>query len=143
VLGGTGSSSAVPGREPAPLPPETQAAHAQASAAAHQVFAAPDGLTRVFDTRAGSIPGTVFIGLRTIDALIHAWDLAVATGQPTDLAPELAAHCLAVAQRLMAPQFRVPGRAGPSTPSSRAPPAGRPPIGCRLPRSLGPLICRL
>jgi uncharacterized protein (TIGR03086 family) len=111
VLGGNQMVQRRAGREPVLLPPEMQVAHAQAAAAAHEVFAASDGLTRTFETRAGSIPGTVFIGLRTIDALIHAWDLAVATGQPADLDPELAVHCLAVAQRLMAPQFRGPGRA--------------------------------
>ncbi len=111
VLGGNQLVQRRAGREPAPLPPEMQAAYAQAAAAAHQVFAAPDGLTRVFDTAVGSIPGTVFIGLRTIDGLIHAWDLAVATGQSADLDSELAVHCLGVAQRLMAPQFRGPGRA--------------------------------
>jgi hypothetical protein len=36
------------------------------------------------------LPGTAFIELRTSDLLAHAWDLASATGRPTDLDPELA-----------------------------------------------------
>jgi uncharacterized protein (TIGR03086 family) len=98
------------GLEPVPLPDDARAAHSQSAAAAHAVFAAPGGLTRVFDTAAGSIPGTVFISLRTIDALVHGWDLAVATGQRADLDPELAAELLVVAKQLMSPQFRGPGR---------------------------------
>lgn len=43
----------------------------------------------------GEIPGQIFIGMRTSDVLTHAWDLAVATNQPTDLDPELAAEQLA------------------------------------------------
>lgn len=98
------------GREPVPLPEDAQAAYTQSAAAAHEVFAAPDGLSRVFETRAGSIPGTVFISLRTIDAFVHGWDLAVATGQAADLDPEMARELLAVAKQLMTPQFRGPGR---------------------------------
>ena len=98
------------GREPVPLPEDARDAHAQSAAAAHEVFAAPGGLTQVFETAAGPIPGTVFISLRTIDAFVHGWDLAVATGQSSDLDPEMAGELLAVAKQLMAPRFRGPGR---------------------------------
>lgn len=37
----------------------------------------------------GPVPGSVYAGHRFIDVLIHGWDLAVATGQDTSLAPDL------------------------------------------------------
>jgi hypothetical protein len=49
----------------------------------------------------GELPGTAFIELRTSDLLTHAWDLAIATGQPTDLDPELAEYVLAFSKQMM------------------------------------------
>lgn len=85
-------------------------AHAESAAAVQAVFAAPDGLTRTFDVPFGVIPGAVCIQLRTADALTHAWDLAKATGQSTDLDPEVAAQTLEVSRRLVRPDLRGPGR---------------------------------
>jgi len=50
------------------------------------------------------------IGIRTTDVLTHAWDLAAATGQSTDLDPEVATKMLAVARKVVQPAFRGPGR---------------------------------
>ena len=59
----------------------------------------------------GEIPGTTFIELRTSDLLIHAWDLAVATRQPTDLDPELAEYVLSFSKQMMdRPGLRGDGR---------------------------------
>jgi uncharacterized protein (TIGR03086 family) len=85
------------------------AAHRAAAAAAHQVFAGPDGMTTTFKLPFGEIPGQVFIGMRTSDVLTHAWDLATATGQATDLDPELAAGQLASVRAFVGPQFRGSG----------------------------------
>jgi uncharacterized protein (TIGR03086 family) len=86
------------------------AAHAASAQAAHATFSAPDGLTRSFDVRIGSIPGSFFISLRTADAIVHAWDIAKATGQSTDLDPELAAAMLEMSQSRISPELRGPGR---------------------------------
>ena len=56
------------------------------------------------------IPGQIFIGMRTSDVLTHAWDLATATGQSTDLDPELATEQLAAVRAFVGPQFRGPGQ---------------------------------
>jgi len=56
------------------------------------------------------LPGAAFIGLRTSDVFTHAWDLAKATGQPTDIDPELATEALKAAQERISPAFRGPGR---------------------------------
>jgi len=37
---------------------------------------------------------------------VHGWDLAKATGQPTELDPEIASWVLAVAQRILPPEPR-------------------------------------
>jgi uncharacterized protein (TIGR03086 family) len=58
----------------------------------------------------GTVPGSVFIGLRTVDVLAHAWDLAKATGQPTDLDSELAERLLALFAERIGPELRGVGR---------------------------------
>ncbi|OSC42941.1 TIGR03086 family metal-binding protein [Mycobacterium decipiens] len=96
--------------EPPARPDDIVAAHRTAAAAAHEVFARPDGMSTTFKLPFGEIPGQVFIGMRTTDLLTHAWDLAAATDQSTDLDPELAAQLLAFARVSVEPQFRGPGQ---------------------------------
>ncbi len=97
------------GAGPPVRPDDIAAAHRAAAASAQQVFASPDGLSATFTLPFGEIPGQLFIGMRTSDVLTHAWDLAVATGQSTDLDPELAAEQLAAVHAFVGPQFRGPG----------------------------------
>ena len=80
--------------EPAARPPGLAAALLATAARAQSVFAAPDGMTRTFDLPVGPVPGSAFIRIRTTELLAHAWDLATATGQSTDLDPELATQLL-------------------------------------------------
>ncbi|OBF86013.1 TIGR03086 family protein [Mycobacterium sp. 852002-51163_SCH5372311] len=96
--------------QPPPRPDDIAAAHRTSAAAAQQVFAAPNGMTTTFKLPFGELPGQLFIGLRTTDVLTHAWDLAAATGQSTDLDPELATEQLAVARAVVGPQFRGQGK---------------------------------
>ncbi|MBV9516374.1 MAG: TIGR03086 family protein [Mycobacteriaceae bacterium] len=90
-------------------------------------FATPDAMSATYDLGFGQIPGSVFIGMRTTDVLTHAWDLATATGQSTDLDPEVATEMLAVARERVQPGFRGPGRPfGEEQPCSpERPPADR------------------
>jgi uncharacterized protein (TIGR03086 family) len=39
------------------------------------------------------VPGSVYAGHRLIDVLIHGWDVASATGQPTRIDPSLIETC--------------------------------------------------
>jgi uncharacterized protein (TIGR03086 family) len=96
--------------EPAVRPDDIVAAHRAAAAAAHEVFARPDGMSMTFKLPFAEIPGQMFIGMRTSDVLTHAWDLAAASGQSTDLDPELAAEQLAAVRAFVGPQFRGPGQ---------------------------------
>jgi uncharacterized protein (TIGR03086 family) len=95
-------------------PDQLVEAHAVSASAAHATFSEQDGLTRTYIVRIGPIPGTLFIALRTTDALVHAWDIATATGRPTDLDPELAAAMLEMSQQRITPELR--GEGGPFGP---------------------------
>ena len=54
----------------------------------------------------GPMPGAAFVGLAATDTFTHGWDLAKATGQDTDLAPDLAAQLLVGAKQSIQPAFR-------------------------------------
>lgn len=85
-------------------------AHLAGATAAQQAFARPGGMTALFELPFGQLPGSVVIGMRSTDALTHAWDLAAATGQSTDLDPELATYLLGLARERVQPDFRGPGK---------------------------------
>jgi uncharacterized protein (TIGR03086 family) len=94
-----------------PLPEDLGAAHGASAQAAQEIFAEPQALTRTYQLSIGDVPGTTFIELRTSDVLAHAWDLATATGQPTDLDPELSEYVLAYSEQMMnRPGLRGDGR---------------------------------
>ena len=92
VISGNQWVGNLTGRQPSVLPDDLGAAHAESATVAQDVFDASDGLTRTFELPFGTMPGAAFIGLRTNDVFTHAWDLAKATGQSTDLDPELGAR---------------------------------------------------
>src|SRR5690606_32192362 len=60
----------------------------------------------------GPLPTPVAAVLCALDAAVHAWDIAVATGQPSPLTDELAAPILAAAQGRVEP-LRQWGAYGP------------------------------
>ena len=108
------------------------AAYAEASTAALAAAAAGDALTRVHVTPFGEMPGSGLAGAVTLDILVHGWDLAKATGQPTDMDGRLAAHVLSfAAEALATPESR---RGGIGAPLPAAPGA---PVTSRLAAFLG------
>ena len=56
----------------------------------------------------GQMPGGAVVGIAATDTFTHGWDLAKATGQSTDLAPQLAAQLLAQSKKMIQPAFRSP-----------------------------------
>ncbi len=99
------------GGQVTPLPEDLGAAHRASAKAAQETFAEPQALTRTYQLPIGELSGTAFIELRISDLLTHAWDLAIATGQPTDLDPELAEYVLAFSKEMMSrPGLRGDGR---------------------------------
>jgi uncharacterized protein (TIGR03086 family) len=89
------------------------AAYAEAAAAALAAAGTGDALTRSHPTPLGEMPGPGLAGFTTLDILVHGWDLATATGQPTDLDGRLAAHVLAFAEQAFTEGNRAP-RIGPA-----------------------------
>ena len=73
------------------------AAFDEGSKAAVAAFGTPGALEKTVKLPFGEFPGAAFMGLATTDTFQHGWDLAKATGQDTDLDPELAGQLLAAA----------------------------------------------
>jgi uncharacterized protein (TIGR03086 family) len=51
----------------------------------------------------GPLPAWLAAGACALDAAVHAWDIAVATGQPSPLTPALASDLFVVARRITEP----------------------------------------
>ena len=71
-----------------------------------QAFGADGALGKNVTLPFGEMPGQAFMGLAMTDTFQHAWDLAKATGQSTDLAPEMAKQLLAASQAAIQDSFR-------------------------------------
>jgi uncharacterized protein (TIGR03086 family) len=84
------------------------AAFDAASTACVEAFSAEGTMTKMLTLPFGQMPGAAFIGLAATDTFQHGWDLAKATGQSTDLSPELAAGLLAGAKMSISDAFRGP-----------------------------------
>jgi len=61
----------------------------ESAAAVSEAWRAPGALERTARLPIGDFPGTFALGIHTVEAIVHGWDLAKATGQPTELDPEL------------------------------------------------------
>ena len=76
------------------------------AARAVAAFDAPGAQEKIVKLPFGEFPGSIYMGLATSDTFTHGWDLAKATGQSTDLDPELADQLLQGAMVLIPDQFR-------------------------------------
>lgn len=77
-----------------------------ASAKSLAAFSEDGAMQRMCNLPFGTMPGAAFVGLAATDTFTHGWDLARATGQSTDLAPELAAGLLEASKATLQPAFR-------------------------------------
>lgn len=84
------------------------AAYDAASAEMVALFQADGVMEQIFKLPFGEMPGAGFMGLAMTDTFQHGWDLAKATGQSTDLAPELAAALLDQSKQAIQDSFRGP-----------------------------------
>jgi uncharacterized protein (TIGR03086 family) len=65
-------------------------------------FEEPGALGRMVSMPFGEMPAAGLAGFRFVDLVVHAWDLAKATGQDTDFAPDLCEAALAMSRQRMA-----------------------------------------
>lgn len=84
------------------------AAFDEASSALISAFQAEGALEKMYTLPFGKMPGAAFMGLAATDTFQHAWDLAKATGQSTDINPQLATGLLAGAKMAISEGFRGP-----------------------------------
>ncbi len=75
-------------------------------------MAAPGALDQIVDGGPGPMPGRVLAGINLLDTATHSWDLAMATGQPTELPDDVAEAALEAAHMIVSDELRA-GRFGP------------------------------
>jgi uncharacterized protein (TIGR03086 family) len=73
-------------------------------------FEESGAMTRTLQMPFGEIPVAAAAVLRFGDTIAHTWDLAKATGQDTNIAPELCEAALAMARQRLEGQLRGQGR---------------------------------
>lgn len=106
------------------------AAFRRAGAGLTGAFAAPGVLAHPYPAPpgvaapSGMVSGADLLHVRLVEILVHGWDIARATGQPTEFPDDLARRVLAAAQRIPKPP---PGPGSPFAPEA-AVPAGAPAI---------------
>jgi uncharacterized protein (TIGR03086 family) len=83
-----------------------QDSYRQACARVVQAFSAPGAMERTCRLPIGDMPGHVVLSIASTDTFVHGWDLARATGQSTDLDPELAERLLENARRSVPESYR-------------------------------------
>jgi len=102
---GTAPTSFVLGVDPA-------AQFHEAATATLAAWRVPGVLDTVVPIAAGPMPGRAVAGINLLDTATHAWDIAVASGQPAQLPHDVAQAALAESRAIIAPETRVGRFAG-------------------------------
>jgi uncharacterized protein (TIGR03086 family) len=106
VVGEGGDGLAVPARADGVPDDGWLAAYQPARARVTAAWADDDKLDALVEVPWGKVPGRIAVSGYVLEILTHGWDLARATGQPTELDPDLASWVLAAAQRILPPEPR-------------------------------------
>ena len=123
VLGGTRVAAWLTG-QPAPpweadyLGADFKSDVTAAASRAGEAFGSPGALDREVQAAFGLAPGKLLVRMLVNEFLTHGWDVANATGQSTDLAPEIAELALADSRARFGGGPRQPG--GPFGPERAA-----------------------
>ena len=98
------------------------AAFDESAAGTLAIFSKAGALEKTANLPFGPMPAAALMGLATSDIFTHAWDVAKATGQSTDLNPDLAAALLPQVEASIPDMFRGPEGSGmPFGPKQEAP----------------------
>jgi uncharacterized protein (TIGR03086 family) len=88
--------AAATGEPPEPAPPtddfvrgDALTPYRESADAVSKAWSDRSVLERAVHLPFGEVPGEVALGMHTVETIVHGWDLAQATGQPTDIDPEL------------------------------------------------------
>jgi uncharacterized protein (TIGR03086 family) len=81
---------AHPSRSVDHLGADPKATLGESLAGARAALSEPGLLERTVTTPLGEVPGATMVRMMVVELLVHGWDLASATGQSTDLDPEVA-----------------------------------------------------
>lgn len=73
---------------------DPSAAFSEAARIAYQAWHSEGALEREVTIPVGAFPGFVTANICLFEAAVHTWDLAVATGQPFEIDPEVASTCI-------------------------------------------------
>ena len=85
------------------------AAYDAAVAASTAAFQAEGAMGKMITAPWGAeMPGAGVAGMASNDTFAHGWDIAKATGQSTDIAPQLAEGLLGASQHMIQDAFRGP-----------------------------------
>jgi len=105
----------APDRPDNASPDETSGGYAERfrAGSTNAVAAFDSAMDKTLNLPWGPMPASVFIVMASADQFVHGWDLARATGQPTDLDPELAAQFLDFYRQAIVDEYRGPDRAAP------------------------------
>jgi uncharacterized protein (TIGR03086 family) len=102
------------------------AAFADGSKRAITAFRAPDAMEKSVKLPFGEMPGAAFVMMAANDQFQHGWDLAKATGQATELDPELAGQLLGFVRAAIPDAFRGPDGKAPFGPAVSVPESASP-----------------
>lgn len=134
IVGGNHFFAAAAVGEPPPtgdgdlVGDDPAAAYEQGRTRALDAWRKPGVAERIVTLPIGDIPGSMAMGIHFVDHLVHAWDIAKATGQDTALDTELAETAYAMMNGRIPDQLRTGDGApfGPEVPCAEdAPPHER------------------
>ncbi len=115
MVGGNRMTAALAAGEPPPdrgadfVGEDPSTAFADSAAAAEAAMRRPGFMEQTYRMPMGEVPGSMLAVMRATDLLVHAWDLAKATGQSTALDPDLCQTALTRARARMGDAPRQPG----------------------------------
>lgn len=98
---------AHPDRSADRLGDDPRGAFAASLASTRAALATPGLMERIMSTPRGEAQGVSLVHMRVTELVVHGWDLAKATDQPTDLDPELVAVALATWQQQLGDRPRT------------------------------------